>query len=58
MFGTFCGVQHSVIMPDFMSEAQLTAYYSYCFYYLLSLPFKGSCMNVFQIERLLVTVSM
>ena len=35
-----CGVQHSVIMADFIMP-KTSAYYSYYFHYLLSLPFKG-----------------
>ena len=54
-----CDVQHSVIMADFFTpDRSTTAYYSYYFSYLLFLLFKGSCMNIFQIQQLLLPVSM
>ena len=37
-----CRVQHSVIIADY-HDWNTTAYYSYYFDYVLSLPFKGSC---------------
>ena len=48
---------NSVIMADFLISEALTAYYSYCFDYLLYLVFKGSYRNIFEVEQLIVHIS-
>ena len=55
MIDCFVAIQHSLIMADFlMPEAQ--QHNTVIIFIIYSLTFKGSCMNIFQIEQLLVPV--